>query len=213
MAYINKLCNPTPFPVSIDWDRGIVIEVEPDSSTEVTSRQAEQFMPGEPGSEEIRKMLETYGVYLQDSDRDTDVQALMALKLCWKAKNERYESAVELLVKSHVDRGIDADLEAPAFKKKLAHMGLERLKEDMVKLQARINIYEKVIEVEEFHEERAPVMDPKRTIYVLDPPREFPTILAMEIFLAENPDIAHQHADDLAFKEKANVTEDTVQEL
>ena len=86
MSYSHKLHNPTPFVVEIEWDRGVVIVVQADSSTELSTKQMEQFAPGEPGHEEIRKMMDGHGVFLEDSDREYDAQALKALRACARFK-------------------------------------------------------------------------------------------------------------------------------
>jgi hypothetical protein len=36
-------------------------------------------------------------------------------------------------------------------------------------------------------------MDPKRTVYVLEPPREFPSVAAMEFFLEQNAKVNALH--------------------
>ncbi len=198
MAYSHKLHNPTPFPASIEWDRGVNINVPADGSIDLTTKQMEQFMPGEPGSEEIRKYLDSYGVFLENSDRDYDAQALQALRGCHHSKNERYTEAVARLADMHTMQGLEADPAAPAFRQKLASMGLAKLKADIEVLEKRIELFSQVVEEEDDIVTRIRPLDPKRTVFVMDPPREFSSVTQMEIFLSEHPDIEEAHTADVA---------------
>lgn len=208
MAYSHKLHNPTPFQVNIDWERGIVISVAPDSSVDLSTRQMEQCMPGEPGSEEIKKLLDSHGVFLEDSDRDYDSQALACLKACFKLKKERYTEASARLSDLHTMQGIEADPNAPAFKQKLQSMGLLALQERMGMLERRIELYSKVVVEVDDLTARGHVFDPERTIFAgLDRPREFKSKTAMEVFLSEHPDVAEAHRVDLEGRVEVGLSE------
>lgn len=197
MSFTHSLFNPTPFSVAIDWDKGVKIRIPADGSVDLTTRQMEQFMPGEPGAEEIRKLLDTYGVFLKDSSRDFDAQALETLKKCIKTKRDRYTEALTRMQDAHASAGMAVEEESKPVQAKLKSMGLLRLQEECDILQKRIDLYSQVVEEEDNLVTRAPKFDPKRTIFILDPPQEFSSVTAMNVFLAENPEVSEVHNQDV----------------
>jgi hypothetical protein len=154
----------------------------------------EDFLPTQPGAEEIRRVLDTLGVFLEDSDREYDAQARDSLGRCIRMKTERYREATGRLQENHTMQGIEADLDSPVFKQKLESMGLARLKREIDQLTARRVVYTDACGGEESSVSR-PKYNPERTIFVMDPPREFKSKTAMNIFLGENPDVATQHSE------------------
>ena len=194
MSISNKLCNPTPFDREIDYDRGIVIKVLAEGSTQLTVGQMADFQEGRPGSEEARLKLTTQGLFLLDSDREYDVQALEALKLCIRYLEGRYNEAVARLQDMHIAANLPSNPEDPAFQAKLRTMGLLRLQTEMNKLKGRQALFEKAVgpQPDKFAS-TGPKYDPERTCFVTDPPREFPSKVALAIFLEENPEVKARH--------------------
>jgi hypothetical protein len=195
MAISNKLSNPTPFHVEIPYEKGVVINIPADSSITLTVQQMDDYRPDKPGSEETRKILSEQGVFLEDPELEYDRQAVVALKAAIKAKSSRFREARDRLVEMHVAAGIDANVESPAFQEKLKRMGLLQLQERVVALERRVKLYTEVVgDVEDSLVPTQTRLDPERTCYATDPPREFASKTALAIFLAENPEIAKKHA-------------------
>lgn len=208
MSISNKLVNPTPFEVKIPYEKGVVIKVPADGYVNLTVQQMDDYRPDKPGSEETRRILYEQGVFLEDPEVDYNKQALIAIRQAIKAKLSRYEEAQERLVEMHMTADKPVDIESDQFKTRMRRMGLTQLIEQAEKLKVRETIYAKTVgEVEEGMQVSTPVYDPERTTYATDPPREFPSKLALEIFLSENPDIAAKH-NALANAE-ASVDEDS----
>jgi hypothetical protein len=193
MSISNKLCNPTPFDREIDYERGIVIKVPAENSVQLSVSQMADFQEGRPGSEEARLKITTQGLFLFDNDREYDVQALEALKLCVKHLEGRYNEAVARLQDMHITANLDANPESSAFQNKLRTMGLLRLKTECEKLKARITVFQEAVGPESTFTQTTPKYDPERTCFVTDPPREFPSKTALAIFLAENPEVKAKH--------------------
>lgn len=202
MAFSHKLFNPTPFEVKIPYHRGISIVVPADGFCNISTDQMQDLLPGQPGSEEVKQLLESYGVFLEDTDREFNSQALQAIKACIRRKRERYNEALHRQQELCTAQNLPADEDDPSMQNRLKRIGLFTLKADIQKLEARQVIYEKVVteEEEDFGGLRAPRLDPDRTVFVLDPPKQFATPLAMEIFLNENPDIRAKHEEFLGVK-------------
>ena len=87
-----------------------------------------------------------------------------------------------------------------AIQERLRDMGILRLKEEVQTLRDQEAKYSKVVDTQQFH---APEdnLDPTRTVFVLNPPREFTSAVEMEFFLdmPENKEIKKAH---LAYKRK-----------
>lgn len=200
MALASKLCNPTPFKVELPWHRGISIHVEPFGSAELTMQQMDDYRPGKPGSEKVRLVLEYYGLFLLDADRPYDNQALEALERSYKAKKTQYDEAVQSFQKQRAQSGIAPNEDA--LEETLRQMGLVGLREQVEQLKKAISKFKSVVG-EKPERSMRPQFDPARTVMCLDPPREFPSVAAMEFFLDSNPDIKAKH---VAFKsQKSNV--------
>jgi len=194
MSISNKLCNPTPFDREVDYDRGIVIKVLAEGSTQLTVAQMADFQEGRPGSEEARLKLTTQGLFLYDNDREYDVQALEAIKICVKHLEGRFNEAVARLQDMHIAANLPSNPEDPAFQAKLRTMGLLRLQTETNKLKARQVLLEEAVgpQPDKFSSS-TPKYDPERTCFVTDPPHEFPSKTALKIFLSENPEISARH--------------------
>jgi len=193
MAY--KLCNPTPFVATIDWEPGRPIVIEPDSSVELSHEQGDDFRADKPGSDNVREVTEPQGVFLFDDSRNYDIQALEALGKAAKRKMDEYRRRVDNLKKLKSEQGIMPDAESLA--QMIEDHGLNRLKMEADACDNRAKKIAKVVEgVDEIVHQ---TFDPERTCYVLDTgPREFPSKLALELFLDENPSIKKRHEEYLS---------------
>lgn len=190
MAYAAKLCNPTPFKVELPWHRGVSIHISPFGETELTMQQMDDFRPGKAGSAEVRSVLDYHGLFLRDMDRPYDNQALEALKRSHRAKKIQYDEAVNQLRIQRARAGVPP--QEAAFDETLEKLGYKRLDEEVQKLKSAIEKFEKVVGGGPERSVR-PQFDPNRTVMVTDPPREFPSVAAMEFFLEQNPDIRAEH--------------------
>lgn len=207
MAYSSKLCNPTPFPAKLNWSCGINIRIEPFGSADLTMQQMDDFRDGKPGSAAVKSVLDHYGLFLYDTDRPYDNQALEALKRSVAAKKSQYNAGYQNLVDRRSAAGIAPDKKA--LESTLEQMGFVRLRNEIETLQKGIKILQKAVGNEPEQMRRAQY-DPARTLFFTDPPKEFPSVAAMNFFLDENPDIKAKHE---AFKERDKApTSDTAEE-
>jgi len=192
MAPAAKLVNPTPWDAKINWDRGIVIRIPAFGEANLTMQQMDDFRSDKPGSEAVRETLNHYGLFLLDTDRPYDNQALEALRRCHKAKKDQYDGVVSRMKESHAAAGMT--LNEDVFKEKLTIMGYGNTEEHLKQLSTQIRKYESIVK-ETGDRATREQFDPTRTILVTDPPREFPSVAAMEFFLSlpENKEIRLSH--------------------
>lgn len=197
MSFANKLCNPMPFDSVVPYGR-TKIYVEADGQTELTVEQLDDFRPGKPGSEEVRKTLEHAGCFLLDNDRPYDLQALRTMEASIKARQQNYREFVQRLRDNALAAGHSIDEES--LEESIASYGYKRIRNEIEKLQDRCNKIKTALTASgQLSDGRhAPKLDPERTCFILDPPKEFPTKLSLELFLEENPEIQAQHEAYLA---------------
>lgn len=179
----NKLCNPTHKLVKFQYDRGVNIKIEPDSTIDITMEQLNDFREGQPGSEEARQVLEYYGVFLLDGDRSFDEQALSSLRNTQKAKKGQLEAFIQRLRDLRIAAGSPVDESAMEEAKERA--GYKVMEDDLDKISKRISILEKVVTSEGHRGRVREDLDPKRTCFACQPPREFPSETALELFLSD----------------------------
>jgi hypothetical protein len=189
-SYTTKLCNSTPFAVKLNYSAAIRIRIEPFGSKELTMEQMDDLRPGKPGSAAVKSVLDTFGVFLLDVDRPYDSQALDALRLSHRARKAQYDAAHQNLISSRAASGIAPNEEA--LEETLKQMGLTNVRDEVAILASAIKKFEKVVAKASASSARAQ-FDPKRTVFVTDPPREFPSVAAMEFFLESSPEIAARH--------------------
>ena len=130
-----------------------------------------------------------------DADRPYDNQALEALRRARAAKKAQYDSAVRNITDRRAAQGIAPNEEA--LDETLRQMGYVELKRKIDVLEKAVVRFVKEVGDQPERSMR-PRLDPKRTVFVLDPPREFPSIAAMEFFLDQNPEIRAKHDAYLA---------------
>jgi len=190
MAYSARLCNPTPWQVDLNWDRGIIIVVPPFGSAELSMQQMDDFRPGKPGSAEVKQVLDYHGVFLMDTDRTYDQQALEALRRAYKAKKDQFDGAFQRLQDRRAQAGVAPNPDA--LEETLRQMGYAELRNKVNSLKEGIVKFEAVVK-ETGDVNLRPQLDPARTVFVTNPPREFPSVAAMEFFLEKNPEIKAKH--------------------
>lgn len=201
MAFAAKLMNPTPWDVKVDWDRGIKIRVPAFGDAQITMQQMDDYRGNKPGSEAVNETLNYDGLFLLDADRPYDNQALEALKRCYAARKMHYDGAVRRIREARATAGIPND--ESAFEETLEQHGYVTLRKKVAVLQKQISQLESAVKPERSVREQ---LDPARTLFVTNPPRQFPSVAAMEFFLDQNPEIAAEHEAD--FQNKASATEE-----
>lgn len=180
MSLTNKLCNPTPFDVSLNYEKGVELEIKAFGSTNLTMQQLDDYRDGKPGSENVQEVINYFGLFLHDSDRPYNNQAVKALKASLKAKADRLKQVREGLVQRSVNLpggGDDID-------EQLNRLGFAGLRSDIETLKSQIKKYEASI-TENDAGQVIKKFDPTRTIVTMDPPTEFPSKEAMEFFLEQ----------------------------
>ena len=191
MALITKLVNPTPFIVEIPYEKGISIIIPADGEVDLSMQQLDDFRPGKPGSEETRKLLNFEGVFLSDSDLSYDFQALQTLKACVKERQERVKTFIDRNKTARLQQG--AAIDDKTMEEIKVSAGYARMEANANKLIARIKVLEGVVNADENKGAVRQNLDPERTCFVTNPPRQFPSKTALAMFLGENPEIAEKH--------------------
>lgn len=192
MGLTNKLMNPTPFKVSLPYEKGIVLKLEPFGSKDLTMQQMDDFRDGKPGSENVQEVLNYFGLFLYDADRPYNNQALQALRASHRAKSERFKNAREGVLQRSVNLpGGGADVD-----EQLERLGFAGLRREIEVLEQQIKKYEASV-TDDDGGRVVTKLDPTRTIFVMDPPTEFPSKEAMEFFLEqpENAEVRARHEE------------------
>lgn len=204
MAYVAQLCNPTPWPVEFNYEKGVQLVVPPFGSLDLTMNQMDDFRPDKPGAENVQENLEFHGVFLRDNARPYDNQALETLRKCYRTRSQRYYEITEGHKERAARQGIQLD--ESTYQRVLKQMGMIAFKEKVDTLEELIAEYEEVV-TEESSERRRPQLDPARTVFALPKPREFPSVVARDFFLKHNPEIAEKEAKLREEWEKAEARE------
>ena len=191
MAGIQKMVNPTPFNVKIPYERGIYISIPADGETTLSMQQFDDFRPGKPGSEAAKKLLDFEGVFVADSDLSYDFQALQALKIAVREREDRIKTFIDRTRNSRIAGG--ATVDDSTMKDLLDNSGYTRMQKDVKTLEARIKVLNTVVNADERKGAVQQTLDPERTCFVINPPRQFPSKTALAMYLNENPDIKAKH--------------------
>jgi G:T/U-mismatch repair DNA glycosylase len=197
MALTARLENPTPWDVKLDWDRGIKIRIPAFGNVDLGMQQMDDFRENKPGSEAVQETLHYHGLFLLDSDRPYDNQAVEALRYAREAKKAQHDAATRNITDRRAAQGIAPNEEA--LEETFRMQGLGTLKEKIATLENQIKALEEAIGPQRERSIREQ-LDPKRTIFVMDPPREFPSVAAMNFFLETDPEIKAKHE---AFTQRA----------
>jgi len=185
----NRLFNPTPFDVDIAWDKGVHIKIKADGHYDLTTQQLQDFQPGQPGSEAVQMLMNDHGIFLRDTDRTYEAQALECLRACRRSRNSHYEEATNNLRRSRAAAGIVDNPEA--LEETFRQLGLAGenngrlgLREQVQRIDARIKALEKEVATQK-QTVASEKIDPDRTLIFTDPPRTFETKFALQMFLSE----------------------------
>lgn len=197
MSYVSKLMNPTPWDVRLDWERGVRIRIPAFGEAAITAEQQRDYTPGTPGEDAVMVELNYYGVFLLDADRPYDNQALDALEKARVARKEKYDSAIRRMMDRRSQMGVSPDPEA--LEEAVRQMGLAEVRQQVKILDEQLKKLRAVVGPD--RRSVKPRLDPTRTVFVTDPPREFPSVSAMEFFLEMNPETKARHE---AFKAGAS---------
>jgi hypothetical protein len=191
MAVVANLINPTPFDVSIAYQQGIFIDVPADGEVNISMQQLDDFRPGKPGSEETQKILDFEGVFLQDSNLSYDYQALETLRAYVSERKDRIRTFLERLKGSRTQQGVSVDDDV--MQELLEQAGYSNMQKKVDKVQARIAILEKLVSDDRAKGSISRALDPERSCFVTNPPRQFPSKTALNMFLSEHPEIKEKH--------------------
>ena len=188
-----KLINPTPFDVKIPYERGVYINIPSDGDVELSMQQLDDFRPGKPGSEAARKLLDFEGVFLSDTDLSYDLQALRALETAVRERKDRIKTFIDRTRNSRIAGG--ATVDDATMEDLIENSGYGRMQNDVDRMVARIGTLRGVVKDDATGGAVRQNLDPKRTCFVINPPRQFPSETALAMFLNEHPDIAKQHEE------------------
>ena len=191
MALVAKMVNPTPFDVKIPYQKGVYIKVPADGDVELSMSQLDDFRPGKPGSEGPKKLLDFEGVFLEDSDLSYDFQALQALNIAVQERETRIKDFIERTKNARIAGG--ATVDEATMADLLVASGYGNMQKVVDKLKARVGVLRQVVDADAHKGAVKQSLDPKRTCFVISPPRQFPSETALTMFLLENPDVAEEH--------------------
>jgi len=154
----------------------------------------DDFRPGKPGSEEVREQMEPYGLFLLDGNRGYDEQALNALQACLKKKEGQFRDFVDRLRDSRITAGSPITPEAMEEAKRRG--GYDKFEKDIEVIRERVGIIKSVLAEEGIIGRVKEPLDPKRTCFASQPPRPFPSEVALRLFLSnQKPDFVKQHEE------------------
>jgi hypothetical protein len=126
--------------------------------------------------------MSEYGIFLRDTDKTYESQALECLKLCHRAKKTHYEEATGNLRRGRAAQGISEN--DAALEETFRQLGLVALREQIAGLEFRIKQFEAAVS-EQRTAKQADAVDPDRTLLFVDPPKIFETKFALQVFLSE----------------------------
>src|SRR3990167_189704 len=172
MSLTNRLCNPTPFMVDWNYDRGVHIKLAPDGYQDLVDvEMSNQFRPGLPGSETVREGMAQHGIFLRDTTLPYELQAIDALKQYIRYHESLYNETTGNLRRKAAQTGMNND---EAIQQTLESMGYVALAARVTKAKDRLKRYEN--KVDRSMLERGPLhrqYDPRKTLLFPDPPKEF----------------------------------------
>lgn len=188
----SKLINPTPFQVELNWDKGIVIQIPPDSEVELTMQQMDDFRPGKPGTEEVKHLLDYYGLFLLDGDRSWEEQAVGSLEVSLKTKQSQLDGFINRIRDARIAQGSPVDDETLAAL--AARAGYDTLQNQCTTLKKRVDYLRSLLSEVGSKGKVKHTLDPKRTCFLLKPPKQFASEVALKLFLMDQtPEFRKQH--------------------
>lgn len=191
MSLTNKLCNPTPFLVDWNYDRGVHIKLAPDGFQDLLDvEMSNQFRPGLPGSETVREGMVQHGIFLRDTTVPYEVQAIEALRGYIRYHENLYNETTGNLRRKAAQTGMNTE---EAIQQTLDAMGYTALAARINKAKERLKRYENKVDRTVMDRPLHRQYDPKRTLLFLDPPKEFESEIAMQVYLEENPKMQEKY--------------------
>jgi hypothetical protein len=142
----------------------------------------DDFRPGKPGSEEVKSQLDYYGLFLLDGDLSYDSQALKSIQASLKSKKDQYDGFVKRLRDSRISTGSPVTEES--MEEAIRAADYDRIEDQVIKLKKREEILRKTVSAEKSPSVKED-LDPKKTCFVTDPPRQFASETALKMFLSE----------------------------
>src|SRR3990172_4189714 len=128
--------NATGWEAQIPYSR-VKIIIPGDSFVRLTPEQVDDFRSGKPGSEEVRRLLQSFGCFMYDTDKSHDIQMLDCLKSCVKEKEMAFNDYVNNVRNQRIAAGqsvvSDDDLEGM-----ISMGGYNVMREQITTLKARI---------------------------------------------------------------------------
>lgn len=190
----SKIVNPTPFKVEFNWDKGIVLEIPPDGELDLTMQQMDDFRPGKPGTEEVKHQMDYYGIFLLDGDRSWEEQAIKALESSFKVKKAQVDQFVTNMRNSRISAG--APVNEDAMEELIVMSGQGKVRDECETLQKRINHLRKILDKTGTKGKVKETLDPKRTCFILNPPKQFMSETQLELFLMDQtPEFRKKHEE------------------
>ena len=198
MGFANRLCNPTPWDAQWDYSRGIVLYIPAFSTIELKDIQmVDDFRPDKAGAENVQMNMATLGIFLLDPNKTYDSQALALCKSMQASLTERFKASTQNIRNQLALKNQTIDGEP--YEELLRQHGLDIVRDKITALKGLEKQYQAAVDLE-IHEAQGEKFDPERTVFVTDPPREFPSKAAMLAFLASkgNESVRKEHSEWIA---------------
>lgn len=183
MNFTNRLVNPTPYDVTINWHAGIDIKVPADGHVDLSAEQSQDFRAGLPGSESVQELMKSKGLFVRDIDRSYESQAVEALEGSSRILDRQHQDFVNRLRQQRASQGISENPEA--FEEIVKQFGHADLRERVKVMKERARFLRAIVDNEK-RENTAAKIDPDRTIPFTDPPKIFDSPVALQMFLRDN---------------------------
>ena len=106
MAKASKMCNASPFDAELNYEKGVFLKIPAFGSVDLTLNQMDDYRPDKPGSETALDEPEYKGLFLLDTDRPYENQALEALRKSRDKKRTRYRETTQ----GHRDRAASQNI-------------------------------------------------------------------------------------------------------
>ncbi len=157
-------------------------------------QQMDDFRPGKPGTEEVKHQMDYYGIFLLDGDRSWEEQAIVALETSLKVKKAQVDQFTTNMRNARIAAG--APVNEEAMEELLIMSGYGKMREECETLRKRVSHLRKILDKTGTKGKVKENLDPKRTCFVLNPPKQFPSETAMELFLMDqSPEFRKKHEE------------------
>jgi hypothetical protein len=108
-----------------------------------------------------------------------------------RERKDRVKQFIDRTKGARVSQGVAVNDET--MEELIVSSGHGHMRDDIVKLEARVKILQGIVSADEARGSVRQTLDPLRTCFVINPPRQFPSKTALAMFLAEHPDIKDRH--------------------